>query len=117
MNYETATDDEINEAVELASRFNNVDADVRIVTYNGMRKVMVNNYASPYGITDFCNDWSAAGPIILEAKVDTWWEDTPGIEEWSVTKHVDGVDYYSCHKDNPLRAAMIVFLKMQGEEG
>lgn len=53
---------------------------------------------------DFCNNWSDAGPIIVENKIcllslnDKW--------------RAHDFKYMAEHK-NPLRAAMIVFLEMQ----
>ncbi|EMC7876540.1 DUF2591 family protein [Enterobacter roggenkampii] len=58
-------------------------------------------------LPDYCNDWSAAGPIIVDNRI--------GINHvngsWRAQSVKTGWEEFS--DDNPLRAAMIVFLMMQ----
>ena len=61
---------------------------------------------------DYCNNWSDAGPIIVENKITIhapMHYDEP--QEWlAFDVHDSDADFMD---ENPLRAAMIVFLIMQ----
>lgn len=57
-----------------------------------------------------CNNWSDAGPIIVEYRISIDCIHDQG-EKWLAFSG-DDCEYRSTHK-NPLRAAMIVFLEMQ----
>jgi Protein of unknown function (DUF2591) len=62
---------------------------------------------------DYCNNWSDAGPIIAANKINIHFDKyADGVA--SATGFVHGQKY---EHENPLRAAMIVFLMMkEGEE-
>ena len=85
MNYETASDDEINKAVQHLKQGKQLW----------------------YPLIDYCNNPSDAWPIIVENRIsiNNYEED-----HWEAD-HTDYID--SVYHINPLRAAMIVFLKMQ----
>ena len=75
--------------------------------------VKCGNDASPgfamVEVSDYCNNPSDAWPIILDSKITVrpWNHD-----EWqSFTMDGDDSDFVAWH-ENPLRAAMIVFLMM-----
>lgn len=63
------------------------------------------------GIFDYCNNWSDAGPIIVEHRINIEWH------EWKNgifrPYALNNETMKSCYDTNPLRAAMIVFLEMQ----
>ena len=96
MDYETATDFEINEAVAEGL------GAYGICGHWG--DVLVKN--TPF---DPCNSWADAGPIIVENRI-------------SIIAHRGSFSAYNFGQtilyksDNPLRAAMIVFLKMKEAE-
>lgn len=66
---------------------------------------------------DYCNDACSAWPIILENKIDIRFE-AGFMNKWE-SQHVKHLDDYdidiigSNYDENPLRAAMITFLKMK----
>jgi len=67
---------------------------------------------------DYCSDPSACWPIILDHKIDISWS------HWEKYWYVVLWDYadarlpsFSHTSENPLRAAMIVFLMMNESEG
>mgnify|MGYP000191128494 FL=1 len=62
-------------------------------------------------LVDYCNNWSDAGPIIVEHRINIEWH------EWKNgifrPYALNNETMKSCYDTNPLRAAMIVFLEMQ----
>lgn len=68
------------------------------------------------GWMDYCNKPDDAWPIILENKIDIFYEDHPRYDEWSAGKWVGDTLFNSFNKTNPLRAAMIVYLEMQEQK-
>ena len=64
---------------------------------------------------DYCNNWSDAGPIIVENKISFYQEDNEWCACSNLTIHHSGQADWECmcYDTNPLRAAMIVFLEMQ----
>ncbi|MFY0403331.1 phage protein NinX family protein [Pantoea dispersa] len=72
----------------------------------------VDTFVTPYpALPDYCNSWADAGPIIQKYGISLhyigggherggWGADDPSGEKYT-------------YNDNPLRAAMIVFLMMQ----
>ena len=107
MDFNTAWDGEINEAVH-ALVFSGEGVEARIVNHNGMRRLSVNGFISREPVPDYCNSWADAGPIIESNKLDfTWFMDRERVlvaHEPTDTIH---------QSTNPLRAAMIVFLMMK----
>lgn len=96
MNYDEMSDFEVNSKVANAVGFN-------YATYKGALGVGC--------VPDYCNSASEAWSIIVENKIGlmhTWHK--KGV--WSAVAPVSSSDY-DCNHDNPLRAAMICFLKMQ----
>ena len=60
-----------------------------------------------------CSDWEDAGPIIQENKISIIADSTH--KDWQASwDFYDRVGGATCD-DNPLKAAMITFLKMKGE--
>ena len=132
MIYETATDFEINQSVAWALGCHTLpvidgDIDVFIVPLDEPQ------------IFDPCNSWADAGPIIVENRISVLhsseyryksaeWEakttryiDDPNkdyVDEISEKLgHMSGtVKLYNASDINPLRAAMVVFLKMKEAE-
>lgn len=66
---------------------------------------------------DWCNNWSDAGPIIMENKINLEYN-SEVIDEWSALGgYFNGLKYdIECSHINPLRAVMIVFLKLKDVE-
>lgn len=67
-------------------------------------------------LPDYCNDWSATGPIITSNHISLMHEESLG--KWCAGKPywVDGCEWQldiDVIDENPLRAAMIVYLKVQ----
>lgn len=58
---------------------------------------------------DPCNSWSDAGPIIEKSGIGIM----PMLMGWRAATERGCRDYTSIANENPLRAAMIVFLMMQ----
>lgn len=111
-NHTEMTDFEINQAVGLATGEATAGEPllgIVIRNSNGKR-------------FDPCTSWAAAGPIIAANKISIH---APRFGEGWMAEHTgsdedvnDGftVDYFEHHHQNPLRAAMIVFLMMQKAE-
>ena len=119
MNYETATDFEINKAVAEALGFLPVDRDTYVDKFKSRfpNSVWYLQKDKDYRQhRDWCLYPSAAWPIIVDNKISM---------EFVKDKH-DGKEYWMAYapmipdsspltwsSENPLRAAMIVFLKMK----
>lgn len=106
---------EINELVAMSDdRFTNVC----ILKIGDGYNVGVHDESGLPTMVDYCNNPSDAWPIIDENKIDIQFgseEATNGAESFKW----DGVDILSAWlamHDNPLRAAMIVFLLMQQDK-
>ncbi len=112
MNYDQMTDFEINRKVlEIKTGVNPLgyahDADGR--------SACVVLHGNHYAWFDFCNSWADAGPIIAKNLIAL----KPvslfvGGHRWFATKG-EGDFGIKAADNNPLRAAMIVFLMMQEE--
>lgn len=63
------------------------------------------------GVHDYCNNPSDAWPIIVDNKISLTCHQSRG--EWSAVFNTENICF---HANNPLRAAMIVFLMMKGGE-
>lgn len=83
-------------------------------------KTFIHEYADVGGLKnlcvgwkefDPCNNWSDAGSIIVEHRINIEWH------EWKNgifrPYALNNETMKSCYDPNPLRAAMIVFLEMQ----
>ena len=118
MNYETATDFDINKAVAEALGRN--IADEQYLDYGDRDEniVLSPTMTDKNAGVDYCNNPSDAWPIILENRISIIFTDIPKIERAEKnygSGYVQSV--VARHRnENPLRAAMIVFLKMQGDK-
>lgn len=103
MNYSEMSDFEINKAVAIAEGHSCYYGDGSFT--NGLmgRKVTVKGNGV-VGCMDFCNSWADAGPIIEKYGICL----IPLKKGW-----LTGINGVDVKNDNPLRAAMIVFLMMQ----
>lgn len=73
----------------------------RIMTLDDATVLLSDNKT----LVDYCNNPADAWPLIFDTKIQTYWRgDTWGAR----TIHTPVIEH-----DNPLRAAMIVFLMMQ----
>lgn len=79
----------------------------RIITVDDATILLDDNKT----LVDYCNNWSDAGPIIVEHRINIEWH------EWKNgifrPYALNNETMKSCYDTNPLRAAMIVFLEMQ----
>lgn len=116
--YSNMSDFEINKwiAVELApdgyigiNKSPRSDSEVVVTTENG-EGCTKNSYV------DYCNNPSDAWPLIRENRIslrpDDMYEEAPHSGYW----RADNEDGNHFHHENPLRAAMIVYLMMKDEE-
>lgn len=114
-NYEDMSDFEINKAVALivGATFNDDGEPVRFVECD------TGAYADFNEIEfDPCNNPDDAWPIIVENEIDVIQnngQDCP-LATNSAVMMFRGDDVFICQHDNPLRAAMIVFLKMNEDK-
>lgn len=113
-NYEDMSDFEINKAVALivGVTFNDDGAPVRFVECD------MGSYSDFNEIEfDPCNNPQDAEPIIIENRIGTIPAPDNGL--WKAAHRKIGNDdtpYYFTQDKNPLRAAMIVFLKMNEDK-
>lgn len=114
-NYEDMSDFEINKAVALivGATFNDDGEPVRFVECD------TGAYADFNEIEfDPCNNPEDAWPIIVEHEIDVIQnngQDCP-LATNSAVMMLRGDDVFICQHENPLRAAMIVFLMMNEDE-
>ena len=101
--YSKMSDFEINKAVAAA-----LGMDVSGATEE-------NNIMYGY-VPDICNNPSDAWPVILESRIslrpDDMYEEAPHSGYWRADNEAGN----HCHHENPLRAAMIVYLMMKDGE-
>lgn len=73
----------------------------------------VDTFVTPYcQLPDYCNSWADAGPIIMGNKICL--SCYPHRNDWDAFTLSDkGYAEETTYDENPLRAAMIVFLMMQ----
>lgn len=113
-NYEDMSDFEINKAVALIAgvTFNDDGVPVRFVECD------TGSYADFNEIEfDPCNNPEDAEPIIIENRIGTIPAPDNGL--WKAAHRKVGSDdtpYHFTQDKNPLRAAMIVFLKMNEDK-
>lgn len=96
MNYAEMSDDKINLQV-FECLFGNIGED------RDMLRIWQQGKFQP------CNSWADAGPIMLANKIGI----SPYVELWEATQGRLDIDCPNFVSDNPLRAAMVVFLMMQ----
>ena len=101
MNYEAMSDDEINHEVAKHS----FDAE------------WLERHYGKEGMTpDYCNNVEAAWPVILDNGISLC-KPNSYRDEWSCFRR-DSIGFVShiAHHERPLRAAMIVYLKMENAD-
>ena len=102
MNYDDMSDQEIN---------------LEVARFSFDSSWLDRHYGKEGMVPDYCNDWSDAGPIMIENKIGI--ETTATSNEWMARTCSTSMSNmkFRCHKGkNPLRAAMIVFLMMKDAE-
>lgn len=119
MDYENATDEQINKAVTMAvGKFK--DSDYSSVSGNYHKGNVFDCNYSVGVVHDYCNNPSYAWPIILEDKINLLWNTESTEWEAQAVVTIDmyqppTCEYYYYDK-NPLRAAMIVYLMMNEDK-
>lgn len=114
-NYEDMSDFEINKAVALivGATFNDDGAPVRFVECDAGAYADFNEIEF-----DPCNNVEQAWPIIVKHEIDVIQnngQDCP-LATNSAVMMFRGDDVFICQHENPLRSAMIVFLKMNEDK-
>lgn len=116
MDYSQLSDFEINAMVHFGNKpqFRIINGYASFLNENGITTGFGQFYYKNH-FPDYCNNWSDGGPII-ESKLiclaaDVFAESHDG-GKW-VAQPAYGWDSERVRSDKPLRAAMILFLKMQ----
>lgn len=110
MNYETASDFELNKRLaELLGFKFRVDGDKLILAI----KHQGSNVISIEGTVDYCTDWNATMPMAVEHGA-YYYPSKNGYEGRVVTKQDRNGHYYNqkSNEDNPLRAIVICLIKV-----
>lgn len=115
MNYSELSDFEINMAVAHLLGATVETSSNLTACFKPDFEVSVLSPGGPVSKFDPCNSWSDAGPIIQKNNISILIDDTT--KKWSSASvqdftNVSAYKFGNCH-ENPLRAAMIVFLMMQ----
>lgn len=105
--YEEMSDFEINKRVFKVI----VGAKPLGYPHNADGRSVGNESNGNYRWYDYCNNPSDAWPIIVDNKISLTCHQSRG--EWSAVFNADNICF---HANNPLRAAMIVFLKMNEDK-
>ena len=121
-NYEEMSDFEINSAVHNALMQEPYKIEFlgndRIRWVRGSTDVTTEKIAySKHSLKDYCNNPQDAEPIIIENRIGT--NPAPDNGLWKAAHRKIGNDdtpYHFTQDKNPLRAAMIVFLKMNEDK-
>ena len=108
MNYSEMTDFEIDAAVAAL-----IHPGLKVTNFAGEAVVWFGNLETR--IVRYCNSWADAGPIIQKSKIDINWAMQRGnVRQPYARNSAPGASGNAGYiHDNPLRAAMIVFLMMQ----
>ncbi len=112
-NYEDMSDFEINKRVFKAI----VGAKPLDYPHNADGRSVGNEENGNYRWYDYCNNPADAEPIIIENRIGTIPASDNGL--WKAAHRKIGIDdtpYHFTQDKNPLRAAMIVFLKMNEDK-
>ena len=114
-NYSKMSDFEINKAVALSIGIEVVEWDGKI--YGGLER-NIDNVTSVIGVIDYCNNQSDAWPLIESNLIclmaDVFCEPQDG-GKW-IAQPAYGWQHERVRNDNPLRAAMIMYLMMKDGE-
>ena len=112
--YSKMSDFEINKAVALSLGIEVVEWDGKI--FGGVER-KIDNVTSVIGVIDYCNNPSDAWPLIESNLIclmaDVFCEPQDG-GKW-IAQPAYGWQHERVRNDNPLRAAMIVYLMMKDE--
>ena len=116
MNYEELSDFDINKLVAEALGIN-VPKESNYISYGHNMVYSTNGYVNKVIVKDCCNNPSDAWPIIMENNIDLVCPLSDGgwvaCDDYDYSQHDEAYEYFISRHKNPLRAAMIVFLKMQ----
>ena len=111
--YSKMSDFEINKAVAACLGAEVQEWNGKI--FGGVER-KIDNVTSVIGVIDYCNNTSDAWPVVLGNRIslrpDDMYEEAPHGGYW----RADNEAGHHCHHENPLRAAMIVYLMMKDEE-
>ena len=117
MNYEEMSDKEINIAV--ASAVGESPFVSKCINFGGSESSVAVGFGNCMRTVDYCNRWEDAGPVIFDNGICLASPVKPR-DEWIITWTIDGglwsVNDITYRHKNPLRAAMIVYLKMENAE-
>ena len=123
MNYENMTVFEINKAVAETDKKFNSCIDVEFFMSDSNEKAVdVVSQGLLICTVDYCNDWAYGGLIIQSKKIsieydkshNTW---TAHQGDYLMGKYITNCRYrHQYESKNPLRAAMIVYLMMNGKQ-
>lgn len=113
-NHEEKSDFEINKEVsgvvdfgEIVVTVNDSNETVYLCEKDGLWDILPISHFDP------CNNPADAWPIIVDNKINIEWRDSVRLNP--LAKGTGGSEYWHADK-NPLRAAMICFLKMKDAE-
>lgn len=109
VNYEEMTDFEINKAVAIALCFDPLQAEYRDNDGTDDVYCIGNGFN---GFKHYCDRIEDAWPIIVENKIDLEWSNDGFMCAAQYNHNDDDIDYH-WHDKNPLRAAMIILLKIK----
>jgi len=109
MNYSELTDFEINKRVAEALGY----TEITMGYTTSSLMVEMKGLESTRRDVDYCNNPSDAWPIILENRIDIQWSGHSALCLGFINNNEDSI---MIRHDNPLRAAMIVFLMMKESE-
>ena len=115
MNYEKSSDFEINKAVAEALGFD-TDSKYWQEGFDGKGTLLQLSESGKTHELNYCNNPNDAWPIIVENKISVNHSSIYGysFDGWEASAYNDTDGLISANGDkNPLRAAMIVFLKMK----
>jgi hypothetical protein len=111
--YSKMSDFEINNSVALSLGIEVVEWSGKIF---GCVERKIDNVTSVIGVIDCCNNQSDAWPVIHENRIslrpDDMYEEAQNSGYWRADNEAGN----HCHHENPLRAAMIVYLMMKDSE-
>lgn len=109
--------DKSNEEINVAVNLLQLTSDLWV--YDKDRGVLVvNETGDKLFVLNYCGEWGYAGPLIESEKIDLTY-DGAFTKKFTAshTRHVNDfdVDLIGCNDhENPLRAAMIVYLEING---
>ena len=112
VNYEEMTDFEINKAVAATLGFDALQAEYSSGEESSDVYCIGNGTC---GFKNYCGRVEDAWPIIVESKIDLEWGNDGFMCAAQYNHTGDDIDFH-WHDKNPLRAAMMIFLKLKERE-